>query len=310
MAELALNGDLTFYLNAFVESFEGGIARGVGTSISASSGAPFASSLSGFGLFHPTDGSGFLNGTVTGVKLAHLQLGPLVVTDHVEITGLSILADDLFTLVDQTATTISGRFDADAFASALAPLSFSVTGSDGNDSASPNDWVTFAGDDSFALGAGDDKLNAGAGNDTVAGGLGGDTLFGGSGKDKINGNAGKDTLRGEAGSDVLRGGGGADKIFGNGGNDRLFGDGGKNVLIGGKGKDSFIFNGAGRDTGCDFTDDVDKRLLHFRLWSRNCSVNDLLNYFGNIPNFGAGLCFCIAVVFLTQVLLCGLVLQV
>ena len=291
MAELALNGDLAFYLKEFVDSFVGGIARGIGTSISASSGAPFASSLSGFGLFHPSDGSGFLDGTVTGVKLAHLQLGPTVITDHVEITGLSILADDLFTLVDQTATTISGRFEPEAFADALAPLALELTGSDNDDSASPNDWVQFASDDSFAMGAGDDKVDAGAGNDDVAGGSGNDTLFGGSGGDKILGQAGKDTLKGDAGNDVLRGGGAADKIYGNGGNDRLFGDGGKNILIGGNGKDSFVFSGAGRDTVRDFTDDVDTLVLNSKLWNGDRLVSDVLDDFGRITKFGAVLEF-------------------
>ncbi|MEX0338342.1 MAG: hypothetical protein AB3N11_04805, partial [Arenibacterium sp.] len=41
----------------------------------------------------------------------------------------------------------------------------------------------------------------------------------------------------------------------------------------------------------DFTDDVDQLLLHSRLWDGNRSVNDLLNDFGKITNFGAVLDF-------------------
>lgn len=197
MPSISISGVLSARLDQFTNAFDGGVARGVGSGISVSSGATSNAQLSGSGLFVETSGPEFLRGTVNRMELLELDLQNLPNFDiWMIIDGLSVDAYDLFELVSRTATEVTGRFDLVYFSSLLNTGNWTITGMDTNDTIA-------AGSRMFLLG-----------NDTVDGGSGNDLVDGGSGHDIVRGGTGDDTLRGGAGNDTLDGGAGGDAIDG------------------------------------------------------------------------------------------------
>ena len=172
----------------------------------------------------------------------------------------------------------NGRDLAD-YASRLAPLTITATGTGDDGSAGEGDTVATdvedltggEGPDTIVGNGGDGTLTGNGGNDTLDGGAGADTLDGGPGVDRavyatrsngvsvsLNGAADDgepgehdnattsiEEAEGGAGSDTLTGDGGANVLIGSGGNDSLSGGGGIDTLSGGSGSDGI--NGDGGD---------------------------------------------------------------
>jgi Ca2+-binding RTX toxin-like protein len=134
-----------------------------------------------------------------------------------------------------------------------------------------------AGDDELAGGTGNDILIGGAGNDYAlyensAGGVtvdlsrqwtvdksgnlaGGSVAHGGDAEgDQLSG---IESVTAGTGEDVLIGDGNANTLNGGDGNDRLDGGAGNDTLSGGDGGDTFVYNGQGKDTILDFTQNDD-----------------------------------------------------
>ncbi len=246
MAKVTLDGDFNLFLGEFVDSFIGGIARGLGSTISASSGFPFAALLKGSGLFHPPSGFNFLDGRITSFKLTEISLGPTTVTDRIVMEDIVLDPHLLFSLVSRTATTISGKFETGYFGAIMGSQNYDVTGSDGADVIGPGGIADLDRSDIFRLGGGNDNADGGAGNDRIEGGTGDDVLFGNLGDDTLEGEAGDDTLGGGEGNDTLGGGSGNDALSGGEGDDRLSGGTGHDTLDGEAGNDR-ADGGSGND---------------------------------------------------------------
>jgi Ca2+-binding RTX toxin-like protein len=178
---------------------------------------------------------------------------------------------------DQTAQTLTRRFDLDDF------RSVQFFGFEGNDTLTDIDAIpkfvfisAGGGDDAIRIpnvstgsptlrrlvdaGGGDDVVRGGNGEDEVNGSGGNDTVFGGDRNDLLEGGEGRDVLRGEngddqlfdstrveaEGDDALFGGPGNDFISATGGNDYLEGNDGHDWLIGGDHNDTLL-GGNGND---------------------------------------------------------------
>lgn len=296
MAELTLNGDLDLFLGEFIDTFNGGVGRGAGSSFSASSGFPYGATMSGSGLFFETSGSNFVRGTVTSVKLMEGIMrnlsSPIKFTTRVEITDISFGASSVFELVSRSGTSSFGRFLDSEFLSILNRYSFEVSGSDEDDIAGNGTRLRFGGNDKFNMGAGADRVFAGAGRDKIAGGSGDDILSGETGNDKLLGGRGSDTLHGGDGRDRLVGSQGKDALDGGSGDDRLDGGNGRDILTGGSGSDVFVFaDGYGKDRVEDFDPTVDSIQLDSDLWQGNLDASEVLNTYGRVGKNGVVLDF-------------------
>ncbi|KNG92231.1 calcium-binding protein [Pseudaestuariivita atlantica] len=290
MPTMTVSGDLNARITQFQTAFDGGIARGSGSSMSVSSGASATVALSGSGLSVASSGSTFINGTVNEMVLQELDLNNI--PDFfiwLTISDISESGANLFELIERTSTTATGRFDEAYFADFLAGEDWAITGEDGDDTIAPGVEISLGRNDTIDGGAGDDSLDGGAGRDVVLGGTGNDTIVA-AGSDDVDAGADDDliladrtmdgSVDGGADSDTLRLLASADGVavdlaagtFGAGGtvagievvealgtgDDTLTGDDGANRLLADGGAD-LLQGGAGIDTlqGGDGDDTLD-----------------------------------------------------
>ncbi len=270
MREIIVDGSLDERLERLISVFDGGLSRygGTGDSFTVSIGASATVSLLGSGLFSPSSGPTFLNGTIREFDLVEIdweafQNGQgIKFIDLLNIDGISASAASMFTLVERTPTTISGRFVESRLVSAIDSGDWQITGGDNDDVLTPARLLSLDGDDT---------LIGGEGNDTLAGGKGADMLDGGAGRDvadyasadgrvKIelldmtsNGGdaagdsyAGIEIFSGSAFTDTFLGDNDRNRFHGEGGNDDLRGRAGRDTLEGGTGDDR-LNGGKGRD---------------------------------------------------------------
>ena len=193
-----------------------GVAAGIGTPITLTSGALLTLNADGTFSYDPNGAFEALGGAASGAS--------------------NITATDSFTYtangggVGVVTVTVNGVDTGHDFLIGTAGADI-ISAGIGNDIVNGLD--------------GDDSLSGGAGGDILNGGLGADTLNGDDGADKLNGDDGADILNGGAGNDLIKGGAGDDQLNGGDGADNLDGGTGADAMDGGAGNDLYYIDSAG-----------------------------------------------------------------
>ncbi|WP_050531871.1 calcium-binding protein [Pseudaestuariivita atlantica] len=227
MPTIRVDGDISDRINQFIDFMANGLVRETAFGFTFSTSGSGGVTMNGTDLAFADNGQDFITGTVSRFEMAQITANGL--DRPFDITGLSEDATDLFFLVSQTSTTITGAFDFAYFQTLLDTSNWFVQGGEGGDTITPG--LVFS------------LLNA----DTLRGGDGDDTLDGGPGNDDIEGSTGNDSMAGSSGDDTLRGGDGNDTLTDGAGNDSLFGDAGDDLFEMNTGEDHFD-GGLGNDT--------------------------------------------------------------